>query len=93
MKREQGFIGYIILIIISLIFLKYFFNWSIFEAASTPQGKETVSYTQNVISNVWSHLSVPFHFFWDKILAPTLKLIWNSFEDFIIYTRKVGSAK
>lgn len=72
MKKDKGFIGIIILIIIALALLKYFLNWSIFEAAATPQGKETVGYTQNIVSTIWSYLSVPFHFVWDRILSPLL---------------------
>ena len=93
MKKDQGLIGYVILIIIGLALLKYFFNWSIFEAAATPQGQETASYTHRVISTIWSHLSVPFHFIWDKILAPILNIFWNTIKDFISFSQKAAVNK
>jgi len=88
MKKDQGLIGYVLLIIIALALLKYFFNWSIFEAAATPQGQETVGYTHQVINTVWSHLGVPFHFLWDKMFAPFFNLFWNTLKDFIFFSQK-----
>ena len=93
MKKDQGLIGYIILIIIGLALLKYFFNWSIFEAAATPQGQETVSYTHQVINTIWSHLNVPFHFVWDKILAPLFSVFWNTLKDFISFSHNTATTK
>lgn len=48
-RGEKGFVGIIILIIIALVLLKYFFNWSIFEAAGTPEGKSTLSYLTDLL--------------------------------------------
>lgn len=51
MHKQRGFIGYIFLILIALAALKYFFDWSIFEAATTEAGRATVGYMKDIL--VW----------------------------------------
>jgi hypothetical protein len=72
MKRERGFIGLLIVLIVGLIFAKYLFNWSIFSAAASPQGQETVSYTHQIFSTVWGYISAPIIFVWSEIIWPIL---------------------
>jgi hypothetical protein len=48
-KDEQGFVQFILLIIIALVAAKYFFNWSIFEAAQTPEGKGALDYLKELV--------------------------------------------
>ena len=50
-RQNKGFIQLIILIVIALVAAKYFFNWSIFEAAGTPEGKGTLAYLSDLF--VW----------------------------------------
>ena len=76
-NKQSGLIGIIILIIIALAFLKYFFNWSIFEALSTPKGKETAEYIHHVVEVLWSYLSVPFMFIWEKLFKPFIELLFD----------------
>lgn len=69
MKKDKGFIGGLILIIIALALLKYFFNWSIFDAANSEQGRNTINYTKDVLSVIWSYIKVPVLFVWQMIVA------------------------
>lgn len=79
-SKQQGIIGLILLIIIALILAKYFLNFSVFSAASSPQGTATVSYTQQVLSTIWSYIATPVSFIWNKIIWPILSLAWQSFQ-------------
>ena len=69
MKKDKGFISGLILIIIALALLRYFFNWSIFDAANSEQGKNTINYIKEVLGVVWSYIKTPVLFIWDKILT------------------------
>ena len=68
MKRDKGFISWLILIIIALALLKYFFDWSIFDAAASEKGRETINYIREVLNTVWSYIRVPVLFVWQKVL-------------------------
>ena len=48
---NKGFISTIVVIIIALAALKYFFDWSIFEAAGTSEGQGTLAYVKDLL--VW----------------------------------------
>mgnify|MGYP001602986194 CR=1 FL=1 len=65
---NRGFISWLILIIIALASLKYFFDWSIFDAAASEQGRNTISYIREVLSTTWSYIKTPVTFVWQKIL-------------------------
>jgi len=49
---NRGFIGLLILIIIALAALKYFLDWSIFDAADSEQGRNTIEYIKNILQNI-----------------------------------------
>ncbi|OHA90191.1 MAG: hypothetical protein A2665_01250 [Candidatus Zambryskibacteria bacterium RIFCSPHIGHO2_01_FULL_46_30] len=68
MKRDKGFIGWLVLIIIALALLKYFLNWSVFDAAASEQGRNTINYIKEVLSFVWSYARIPVLFIWQKVL-------------------------
>ena len=74
-STTEGFIGIIILVVVTLALFKYFLDWSVFEAAATPQGQETISYSEKVISTIWHYLSIPVLFIWHKIIWPLLAFI------------------
>ncbi len=82
-ESDEGFITLIIFFIIALALIKYFFDWSIFEASSTPQGQETVGYTKNLVETVWFYLKTPFMWLWGNILSPVLGLLWNALQGFL----------
>ena len=68
MKKDRGFISWLILLVIALALLKYFLNWSIFDAIESERGRETVSYIREVLDVVWSYARTPVLFVWQKIL-------------------------
>lgn len=80
MKKEQkGFISTIILVIIGLALLKYFFDWSIFDALASEEGKGTISYIRQLLDTIWSYIKAPITFAWNKILWPVLEFTWQAF--------------
>ncbi|OHA88978.1 MAG: hypothetical protein A3C70_00510 [Candidatus Zambryskibacteria bacterium RIFCSPHIGHO2_02_FULL_43_14] len=66
---NRGFIGKFVLIIIALAALKYFFDWSVFDAASSEQGRKTISYIREVLDTAWSYIKVPATILWQKTLG------------------------
>jgi hypothetical protein len=82
-NNQDGFIALIIFFIIALALLKYFFDWSIFEASATPQGQETVSYTRHVLDTIWYYLQAPVAWIWNNIIWPVLGFAWRGFQDLI----------
>jgi hypothetical protein len=48
MKKDRGFIGILLLIIIALVLLKYFFSFSIFDFAQSEEGREVLEYVKKV---------------------------------------------
>jgi hypothetical protein len=66
--QQKGFISWLILIIIALALLKYFFDWSIFDAASSEQGKSTISYIREVLNVIWSYIRIPIMFIWNIVI-------------------------
>jgi hypothetical protein len=49
-NKSGGFVGIIILIILALVAAKYFFDFSIFNWAASPQGKEALAYLWKVLA-------------------------------------------
>lgn len=84
-NTQKGIIGLIVLIIIALILAKYFWNFNIFDAAASPQGAATVSYTQQVLSTIWSYIATPATFIWNQIIWPVLGLAWQSFQALLVW--------
>jgi len=87
MKKDQGFLTIIVLIIIALALLKFVFDFDIIDFFKTPKVAETISYIWNdVIVFLWSnYIKAPFFWAWDlfKTLA---KLGW---ENLIILLDKI----
>ncbi|MBX4189529.1 hypothetical protein KW785_02985 [Candidatus Parcubacteria bacterium] len=90
MKRDRGFIGLLIILIVALVLAKYLFNWSVFDAAESPQGQETVSYTHQVLTTVWGYISAPIIFVWSKIVWPILAFAGQSFKALIAWGQSIG---
>ena len=91
-NKKGGFIGIIVLIIVALIILKYLYNFSVFEAASTPQGQSTISYTQQIINTIWTTIGPPLSFFNNKIFLPLVGVIWNNFQSFVHWGQQNAAA-
>jgi len=68
MKRDKGFISWLILIIIALALLKYFFDWSIFDAAASEKGRDTINYIREILNTIWSYIRTPVLFIWRQVL-------------------------
>lgn len=84
-KRNGGFIGIIILIIVALIVLKYIYNFSLFDAAASPQGQSTISYTQQLFNTTWSIIGPSVTFFENQIFFPLIGVIWHNFQSFLAW--------
>jgi len=66
--KQKGFISWIILFIIALALLKYFFNWSIFDAAETDEGKSAILYIRDILNFIWYYIEAPVKWIWQRIL-------------------------
>lgn len=52
---RQGFVNFLVLLILALAGLKYFFNWSVLDALETPSGQNTVTYMKEVSVVAWGY--------------------------------------
>jgi hypothetical protein len=77
-KGEKGFITTLLIIIIALAALKYFFNWSIFDAAASEEGRGTISYIRDVLNRVWSLVETPVEFAWNEVVRPLFSFAFDS---------------
>ncbi len=68
----------LLIIIIGLALLKYFFDWSIFDAASSEQGRGTISYIRDILSKTWYYIGTPVMYVWNEILKPFMVFFRNS---------------
>ena len=83
-KRGQGgFITTLLLIIVGLALLKYFFNWDIFDAASSEEGRGTISYIRDVLDKVWSVIEFPVEFAWNEVVKPLFSFAFDSLKALI----------
>ena len=76
MNKREGFIGYVLLLIIALALLKYFFNWSIFDAIASQQGQKTLAYLKDILNVIKYYLDILWHEaetfilpIWQKLLS------------------------
>ena len=89
--RQGGFLGLIVLIVIALVLAKYFYNLDVFQAADSEQGRATAGYMHQIFSTFWSYVGTPIVFMWQRILWPTLELIWQSFQQFLTWGQQTAS--
>ncbi len=80
-KEQKGFITTLLLIIIALAALKYFFNWSIFDAAASEEGQGTISYIRDVLNTIWSYIGEPVRFVWVEIVKPLFVFAFNALRE------------
>ena len=74
MKKNQGFIKWIIIIVIALIILGYY-GFDVRKAIDAPATQSNLTYVQQIVANVWNHyLKVPVTYIWNELF---LKFIWN----------------
>lgn len=68
-NSRGGLISWLLLIIVALALLKYFFDWSIFDAANSDQGRKTIAYVKEVIMFIWSYLKIWTLFLWGRAVT------------------------
>ena len=51
-NKDRGFVSIILIIIVALAALKYFFNWSIFDAFHSEQGRATITYIKEIFNYI-----------------------------------------
>ncbi len=83
MKKQGGFISILLIIIIALALLKYFFNWSIFDAAASEEGRGTVSYIRDVLNTVWAYIETPVEFAWNEVIKPLFGFAFDALRKLI----------
>lgn len=82
-RDQKGFIGTLLLIIIALAALKYFFNWSIFDAAASEEGQGTIRYIREVLNTIWSYIGEPVRFVWVEVVKPLFAFIFSALRELI----------
>ncbi len=83
LQSKRGFITTILLIIIALAALKYFLNFSIFDAAASEQGQGTIAYLRDVISTVWSYIGAPVTYAWNEVVKPLFIFAFDSLRQML----------
>ncbi len=72
--KEKGFINTIVLILLALILLKYFFNFSIFDYINPYKLWSIIMSILNPIIVFWNNYLVPiFAYFWNHII---MNILW-----------------
>ncbi len=75
-QNNQGFITWIIIIVIALALAKYFFDFNIFSAANSPKGVETTNYVKQVLDTIWFYISRPVMYIWNNVVVD---MLWKVF--------------
>lgn len=83
MKKQSGFISTLVVIILALAAAKYFFDWSIFDAAASPEGQGTVIYIRRILDTIWYYIGYPVTWIWNQILEPLINLGWDKLKESI----------
>ena len=68
-----------VVIVVGLALLKYYFDWSIFDAIHSEQGRNTIVYMKDVLSTAWMYIKTPIAFAWEKMLG-LLPAAFNFYE-------------
>jgi hypothetical protein len=72
MKKDQGFIKLIIIIVIAIIILG-FLGIDIKQVVESPTTQHNFSYVTQVLLYIWDHfLKVPAMFIWDTVILPLI---------------------
>ncbi len=75
MKRDQGLIKWILLIVIAVIILGYY-GFSIRAALESPVTRDNLNVLQDIAIKIWQYvLRAPVVFVWEHILLPLIHKI------------------
>lgn len=77
MNMKKGFISTLLMILVGLALLKYFFDWSIFDAAASEQGRGTISYIRDILNTTWAYIGTPVMYVWNEVIKPFLEMLRN----------------
>ena len=83
MSKKKGFISTLLIIIAALAALKYFLNWSIFDAAASDQGQGTIAYVRDVLNTVWAYIGSPVTYAWNEVVKPLFGFVFDSLRQLI----------
>lgn len=87
LRKNQGLIGIIILIVIGIFALSYF-GISLRQISESDTGKENIGFVKEIFTNVWdSYLKDPAEYIWNTIW---LEFAWHPFVD-TLQSLKVGN--
>ena len=79
MKKNRGFIGIIVLIVVAIIILSYL-GFDLKKIFTSDLTQKNFSYITSFIKGVWSnYLSIPFTFAWNEAIKPLLLIAWKTF--------------
>ncbi|MEK7095634.1 MAG: hypothetical protein AAB917_03165 [Patescibacteria group bacterium] len=97
MNTQQGFVKWVLIIIVALIVLGYF-GFDIKKAIEAPTTQNNLTYVQKIVSNVWhNYLKKPAGYLWDifveYIWVPILDSLKknNSDEQSVVKEPRGGS--
>lgn len=77
-NKQEGFLKFIILIIIAIIALSYF-GFDIRSIVEAPQTQNNIKYVWEKVVYVWdTYLDAIFRYLWNDVF---INLLWNSFID------------
>lgn len=78
MKKEQGFIRTIIIVIIAILVVS-FLGVDIKKVIDSPTTQHNFSYVTQAVLYVWNNfLKVPVFYVWEHLILPVIHLISNS---------------
>lgn len=66
--------------LIALATLKYVYDWSLFDALASEEGKGTVEYIRDLLDAIWFYIGAPVTFAWNNVVWPVLEFAWDSFQ-------------
>ena len=78
---NKGFVSTLVMIIVALAAAKYFFGWSIFDAAASQEGQGTVVYIRKVLDTIWHYIGFPVTWTWNAVLEPLVDLGWEKLKE------------
>lgn len=75
MKKDQGFIKWILLIIVALIVLGYY-GFDVKKAIDAPTTQSNLNWFKETCIWIWNYiLRIPATFLWENVLLPLIHMI------------------
>ncbi len=78
MKKDRGFIKWIIIIVIALIILGYY-GFDVRHAVESPTTQDNLNYFKDLLIKLWENiLKMPALFIWDHVIMPLIHSLSHS---------------